>query len=84
MRVDHLGELLDDIIEGVVVPSHVVLPDLLVESGQSEQGHDISIRPAHSDIQRFLAWNVRRMTEWSPYLSLSHLRSSSCDGPPCV
>ena len=85
MRVDHLGELLDDIIEGVVVPSHVVLPDLLVESSQSQQGHDISIRPANSDIQRFLAWNVRRMTGWSHYyLSLSHLRSSSCDGQPCV
>ena len=71
MCVDHLGELLDDIIEGVVIaPRHVILPDLLVESRQPEKSHDISIRPAHSDIQRFLAWNVRRVTDWSHYLSL--------------
>ena len=62
MSVDHLGELLDDIIEGVVIPRHVILPDLLVESSQSQQSHDVRVSPANSDVQRFLAWNNRRVS----------------------
>ena len=30
MRVDHLGELLHHVVEGVVVPRHVALADLLI------------------------------------------------------
>ena len=75
---------MDHVIKCVVIPSHVILPDLLIKCSQSEQSHDIGICPAYSDIQRFLAWNIKAVLQIGQIISISHLRSSSCDGQPGV
>ena len=48
MCVDHLTKLLHHVVEGVIVSSHVVLSDSLVESSQPQQGHDISVSATNS------------------------------------
>lgn len=62
MRVDHLGEFLDNIIEGVVVPtSGIVLSNLLVQGSQPEERHDVSIRVLNGDVQGLLVLLVSQM-----------------------
>ena len=44
MSVDHLGELLNDVVEGVVVATaEVVRPDLLIQRSKSEASKYIEI-----------------------------------------
>jgi len=53
VRVDHLGELLHHIVEGVIVSAReVILADFLVERGQAQQRHNIRVRVLDGDVQR--------------------------------
>ena len=54
MCVDHLRELLHHVVEGVVVPRHVALADLLIEGGQPQQRHDVRVSATHRNVQRLL------------------------------
>jgi len=62
VRVDHLGELLHHIVEGVVVPAReVVLADFLVERGEAQQRHNIRVRILDGDVERLAARVVHQM-----------------------
>lgn len=62
MGVDHLRELLHNIVECVVVPAReVVLANLLVERGQTQQGHNVGVRILDGNVERLVAGVVDKM-----------------------
>jgi hypothetical protein len=53
VRVDHLGELLHHIVEGIIVSAReVILADFLVEGGQAQQRHNIRVGILNGNVQR--------------------------------
>ena len=69
MCVDHLGELLDHVVEGVIVARHIILSYLLVERSQPQQRHNVGVRVGDGDVEGLAPGIVHQMvvspeTKW--------------------